>query len=363
VRSLAPLQWRAEVEAGLPTAQLHRLARENGLYFPPDPGAAEQSQIGGNVATNAGGPHAFKYGVTGAWVTGLEVVTAQGQLLRLGSGLRKDVSAYDLKSLVVGSEGTLAVITAVHVRFIPPPEVRYPVLGFYPDANAGSEAIEACLASGIVPAALEYLDNDAMEIVRSAFPFALPNEPCFAVIAEADGSAAEAALGREALLEAMSHDSLVVGAPTSRHEIRDLWRWREGVGLAADAALGGKVSEDIVVPLERLAEAVEGTRRIAERNDLASCSWGHAGDGNLHSSFLFARNDAAGAKRARLAAGELFELAVRLGGAISGEHGVGIVKASHLGRLLHPHVLQLHHQVKQVFDPNGLLNPGKKTTE
>jgi glycolate oxidase subunit GlcD len=360
VRSLEPLLWRAEVEAGLLTSDVQRLARENGLYFPPDPGAAESSQIGGNVATNAGGPHAFKYGVTGAWVTGIEAVVPPGRIVRFGGPVRKDVAGYDLRSLLVGSEGTLGIVTAAHLRFIPAIEARYPVLGFYRDARAGAAAVEACFASGVVPSALEYLDEEAVEIVRPSFPAAMPRERCFAVIAEVDGSETEAAEARCMLAAAMRADALVVGEPTAPNEIEALWRWREGVGLAADAAMGGKVSEDIGVPVERLADAVEGTREIGRRHGIATCSWGHAGDGNLHSTFLFAREDADARMRALAAAEELFTLAAELGGTVSGEHGVGLVKAGQLRNQWSASAVDLHQQIKQLFDPQGLLNPGKK---
>ncbi len=360
VRSFEPLHWRAKLEAGLRTADVQRLARESGLYYPPDPGAAEQSQIGGNVATNAGGPHAFKYGVTGAWVTGIEAVVAPGRVVRVGGATRKDVAGYDLRSLLVGSEGTLAIITAVDLRFIPAVQTRLPVVGFYRDAHGGAAAVAACMASGIVPAAIEYLDEEAVEIVRGAFPAPIPADRCFAVIAEADGSEAEAAAGRELLIEAMSEGALAVSGPTSRREVDALWRWREGVGVAADTALGGKVSEDIGVPVERLAEAIEGTREIGARHGLATCSWGHAGDGNLHSTVLLPRGDADARERAAEAAAELFALALSLGGTISGEHGLGVVKGGQLRHQWQPSAVRLHDGIKELFDPKGLVNPGKK---
>jgi glycolate oxidase subunit GlcD len=362
LRSLDALLWRAEVEAGVRTADVHRIARENGLYFPPDPGAAEQSQIGGNAATNAGGPHAFKYGVTGAWITGVEAVVPPGRLVRFGGRVRKDVAGYDLRSLLVGSEGTLGVITALTLRFIPAPERRYPVLAFYADAGAGAAAIEACLASCVIPAALEYLDNEAVEITRPTFPGSLPNTSCFAVIAEADGSEVEALAGQLALREALADGALDITAPTGAREVETLWRWRDGIGLAADAVLGGKVSEDIAVPVERLVEAIDETRRIGQRHRLATCSWGHAGDGNLHSTFLFDRDDAGARERALAASEDLFALAIDLGGTVSGEHGLGLVKAGQVERQWGPAAADLHDGVKGLFDPQGLLNPGKKTS-
>src|SRR5437773_1297966 len=164
VRSFDPLLWRMEVEAGVRTADVRRIAREGGLLFPPDPGAAEQSQIGGNVATNAGGPHAFKYGVTGAWVTGLEAVVAPGELVRLGGPLRKDVAGYDLTALLVGSEGTLGVITSVWLRLTPAPEAAWPVVGFFDGVEAGCDAIRRVVGTGLPAAAIEYLDENTMRL-------------------------------------------------------------------------------------------------------------------------------------------------------------------------------------------------------
>ena len=360
VRSFEPLLWRAEVEAGVTTAQVRRRARENGVLYPPDPGAGEQSHIGGNVATNAGGPHAFKYGVTGAWVTGIEAVLAPGEIVRVGGQVRKDVAGYDLRSLLVGSEGTLGIVTAVSLRFVPAPEAALPVIACYDDVQAGCAAVQACLVSGIVPSAIEYLDEDAVEIVRGAFPGPLPAATRFVVIAEADGTAAEAEAGQRELAEALGEGAIEIRQATTRADIEALWRWREGVGLAADAALGGKVSEDIAVPVDRLADAIAATRDIAQRHAVRSCSWGHAGDGNLHATFLFASDDDGARSRALAAAEELFAAAVDLNGTVSGEHGIGLAKAGQLRRQLAPRALELHAQLKAVFDPKGLLNPGKK---
>jgi FAD/FMN-containing dehydrogenase len=341
---------------------VRRRARENGLLYPPDPGAGEQSQLGGNVATNAGGPHAFKYGVTGAWVTGIEAVVPRGEIVRFGGQVRKDVAGYDLCSLLVGSEGTLGIVTAVNLRFIPAPEAALPVIACYDSEQVGCHAVQACLASGVVPAAVEYLDEDAIDIVRDAFPRPFPAGTRFAVIAEADGTAAEAEAGQRELAEALGDGAIDVGRPTNHPDITALWRWREGVGLAADAALGGKVSEDIAVPVDRLPEAIAAIRGIARRHRLRSCSWGHAADGNLHATFLFRPDDAHASRRALEAAHELFAAAVEMGGTISGEHGIGLVKAGQLRRQWVPRALELHAELKALFDPKGLLNPGKKAS-
>src|SRR3954471_24774081 len=219
VRAFDPLQWRIHVGAGVPTAELRRIVRESGLYFPPDPGAAEQSQIGGNIATNAGGPHAFKYGVTGSWVTGLEAVLPPGELVRVGGAIRKDVSGYDLKSVLIGSEGTLAIVTAAWLRLIPAPELSLPVVGFYPDTASGVAAIAAVLGNGIAAAALEYLDAGTVAAARATFPGELPPDARFLVIAEADGSAPEAHRVQKELREALAEEALAIDAPATASDV------------------------------------------------------------------------------------------------------------------------------------------------
>jgi glycolate dehydrogenase FAD-linked subunit len=360
LRSFDPLLWRMHVEAGVPTGEVRRIARESGLLFPPDPGAAEQSQIGGNIATNAGGPHAFKYGTTGAWVTGLEAVVAPGEVVTVGGPFRKDVAGYDLRSLLIGSEGTLGVITAAWLKLVPAPETALPVAAFYEGTAQGCAALERVLGNGLPVAALEYLDGATLELAGAAYPGGVPEGAGFLVLTEADGTADEAARLRADVVEALREDALEVQAPEGARGVAELWRWRDGVSLAVAAARGGKVSEDIVVPFDRLAEAIEETLAIGARHGLTACSWGHAGDGNLHSTFIVSPEDEDELGRAEAAAGDLFALAARLEGSVSGEHGVGVAKSGQLARVWAPRALELHAEVKRVFDPKGLLNPGKK---
>jgi glycolate oxidase subunit GlcD len=360
IRQFDPLLWRMHVEAGVTTGDIQRLARESGLRFPPDPGAAEISQIGGNIACNAGGPHAFKYGVTGNWVTGLEVVVPPGEIVHLGGPLRKDVAGYDLKNLLVGSEGTLGLITAAWLKLVPAPELELPVIGLYRDAERGISAIERVLASGVVPAAIEYLDAVTLQYSGDAYPFGLPEGAAFMVITEADGSHAEARRVAAELQEALVEDAVAVHSPVEPSEVGELWRWRGGAAFAILAQRGGAYSEDIAVPLDKLRDVARETLAIGERHNVPALSFGHAGDGNIHSTFLFSPDDLAEEQRADDACHELFELALRLGGTISGEHGVGWLKRGQLEHQLGPAGFDLHNRVKQTFDPKNLLNPGKK---
>ncbi len=360
VRELEPALWRMYPEAGVSTRHVQRLARENGLCFPPDPGASEQSQIGGNVATNAGGPHAFKYGVTGNWVTGLEAVIAPGETIAVGGAHRKDVAGYDLKNLLIGSEGTLGIITAVRLRLMPAPEVALPLIAFHATRKQGCAAILDVLGAGIVPAALDFLDGDALRMAAGAWAGAsampLPLHAEFMLLAEVDGTREEARAAYAELASVLGSSALELRRP----DRAGLWEWRDRVPGAVSAMRGGKVSEDVVVPVERLAEALECFAEIAARHGLRSCAWGHGADGNLHANLLVDPRSETELAAAAAASEELFALAVRLGGSISGEHGVGWCKSGQLARQWPEGALRLHEEIKRVFDPKGLLNPGKK---
>jgi glycolate oxidase subunit GlcD len=360
VRQFDPLLWRMHVEAGVTTGDIQRLARENGLRFPPDPGAAEISQIGGNIACNAGGPHAFKYGVTGTWVTGIEAVIPPGEIIQVGGPIRKDVAGYDVKSLLVGSEGTLGLVTAAWLKLVPAPELELPVIGLYRDAEAGVSAIERVLASGVVPAVIEYLDAVTLTYAGDTYPFGIPDGGAFMVITEADGSPEEARRVAAELHEALAEDAVAVHAPEVPAEVSELWRWRGGVAFAILAQRGGAFSEDIAVPLDRLRDVARETLEIGARHDVPALSFGHAGDGNIHSTFLFSPDEPEQERRADAACHELFELALRLGGTVTGEHGIGWLKRGQLEHQLGPAAYDLHLRLKQTFDPKGLLNPGKK---
>ncbi len=367
VRELEPALWRMHPQAGVSTRHVQRLARENGLLFAPDPGASEQSQIGGNVATNAGGPHALKYGVTGAWVAGLEAVIAPGELVGLGGWVGKDVAGYDLKSLLIGSEGTLGVITAVRLRLLPAPEAAIVLVVFLRTLTEGCAAMLDILAAGVQPSALEFLDGHTLAIVAHGYPGAGAQAPAghegmpagtgFALICEVDGTRSDAEAQRRALLEVLD------GAAVAIHEPADaaaLWRWRDSFNGVVTAMRGGKVSEDVAFPVERLAEGLQRFAEIAARHGLRSCAWGHGGEGNVHATVLADPAREAELDAARAVGEELFALVTSLGGSIAAEHGVGWLKRGRLGSQWDARAVQLHEQIKRAFDPKNLLNPGKK---
>jgi glycolate oxidase subunit GlcD len=360
VRELEPALWRMLPEAGVSTRDVQRLARENGLFFAPDPGAAEQSQIGGNVATNAGGPHALKYGVTGAWVAGLEAVLAPGELVQVGGWAGKDVAGYDVKSVLVGSEGTLGVVTAVRLRLLPAPEAAIALVVFLPTRERGCAAIEAVFAAGLRPSVLDFMDGETLAILAPSYPGEVPAGAGFALICEVDGARAEAHAQREALLELMYEAPAQALAVHEPADTRALWRWRDGANPAVTAVRGGKVSEDVVFPLEHLREGLERFEAIANAHGLSACAWGHGGEGNVHATVLVDRASEAQLDAAEAVGEELFALVLELGGSVAGEHGVGWLKRGRLEAQWDRRAVELHEQIKRAFDPKGLLNPGKK---
>jgi glycolate oxidase subunit GlcD len=360
IREVEPGLWRMQVEAGVSTRNVQRLARENGLFFAPDPGAAEQSQIGGNVATNAGGPHALKYGATGAWVAGLEVVLAPGELATFGGLVRKDVAGYDLKSLLIGSEGTLGLITAVTLRLLPAPEAAIAGVVFLRTRAQGCAAILDVLAAGIQPSALDFLDGETLAILAGGFPDGeaeIPRDAGFALIVELDGSREDAEAERQSLIELLGEEALAIREPP---DPAALWRWRDGANPVVTAVRGMKLSEDVVFPLERLREGLERFEQIATSHGLRSCAWGHGGEGNVHATVLVDPSRAPELDAAEAVGEELFALVVALGGSITGEHGVGWLKRGWLASQWDARAVELHEQIKRAFDPKGLLNPGKK---
>ncbi len=370
VRELEPGLWRMCAEAGVSTRDVQRLARENGLMFGPDPGAAEQSQIGGNVATNAGGPHALKYGVTGAWVSGLEVALAPGELAGLGGWIRKDVAGYDIKDLLIGSEGTLGIVTAVRLRLVPAPESTAVLVAFARTRAEGCRTILDLFAAGMRPSVLDFLDERALALGGGAYPASLgvsggeseaaaraPAWAGFALIVELDGSAEEVVAQRREALELLGETAPEIHEPG---EQAALWRWRDGLNPAITSARGAKVSGDVVVPVERLGQTLDSFDAIAARHGLESCSWGHAGEGNLHATVLVDPSSEAELDAAEEVMDELYELIASNGGSIAGEHGVGLLKRGRLARQWSPQAVSLHEQIKRAFDPKDLLNPGKK---
>ena len=361
VRQFDPLLWRMHVEAGVTTGDVQRLARESGLRFPPDPGAAEISQIGGNIACNAGGPHAFKYGVTGHWVTGIEAVVPPGEIVRFGGPLRKDVAGYDLKSLLVGSEGTLGLITAAWLRLVPAPELELPVIGLYRDAEAGISRDRARARLGRragrdrVPRRRHALATPATRI-RSACPAGA----AFMVITEADGAAAEARRVAGELREALARTRSPCTRPSSRP--------RSPTSGAGAPAPRSRSSRSAAAPSARTSPSRStacATSRARRSRSASATTSRRSRSATPATATSTRRSSSPPTTPTRSAAPtppatSCSSSRCALGGTVSGEHGIGWLKRGQLEHQLGPVGYDLHLRLKQAFDPKNLLNPGKK---
>ncbi len=343
---------------GIVLAELHRAVEAEGLFYPPDPNSLESCRLGGNIAANAGGPRAFKYGVTRNWVLGLQVVTADGTLLQVGKPTAKGVTGYDLASLIVGSEGTLAVVTEATLRLIPRPEAVATLLAFLPDQRTLGEAITAVLRARIVPRCLEFLDELALDILRPQAGLDVPANAKAMLLVEVDGDNRDIERRLETtgsiLLDAGAIDVL---AAKNEAERQRLWGSRRQMSRSMRQRARHKLSEDVVVPRSRIGALLDICRVLQDTHDVRMPTYGHAGDGNLHVNFLW--DDPADQPRVQAAIRGLFEAVVDLGGTLSGEHGIGILKAPYLPLEQSPALIALQERIKDVFDPRGVLNPGK----
>jgi glycolate oxidase len=351
----------AHVEAGVVTADLQAAVEKIGLFYPPDPSSNRHSTIGGNIACNAGGPRCLKYGVTGDYVLGLTVVLADGRVLRTGGKAIKDVTGLDLNALFTGSEGTLGLITEALLRLVPRPRFARTALAEFDSLEAASRSVTAILDAGVVPATLELMDQTAIACVEEAVHLGLATDREALLILETDGTD-EDAVRRE--IEAAAdicreHGARSVRLAGSEAERKSLWEARRAVSPSLARKAPNKLGEDITVPRSAIPEVVQRLRAISARNGLPIVIFGHAGDGNLHPNILFDRRQPEQWATAQRMVGEVFEASLALGGTLSGEHGVGILKKPYLERALGPVSMDVQRRIKQALDPMNLLNPGK----
>lgn len=349
------------VEAGIITADLQDYVERRGLFYPPDPSSNKHSTIGGNVACNAGGPRCLKYGVTGDYVMGLTVVLPDGEVLRTGGKAIKNVVGYDLTSLFVGSEGTLGVITEALLKLITKPAFVRTALAEFPSLDDASRTVNAILSAGIVPATLELMDETAIACIEEAMKLGLPLDVEAMLIIETDGSDEEAVV-RE--IEAVARICRENGARSVRvaqdeAERAQLWRARRSVSPSLARKAPNKLGEDITVPRSAIPEAIRRIKAISARYGLPIVIFGHAGDGNLHPNILFDRRDPAQWEKVEAMVGEIFDVALDLGGTLSGEHGIGTFKKPYMERALGRFSLDVQRRIKQTLDPLNIMNPGK----
>ncbi len=350
----------AIVEPAVITGELQRRVLEHGLFYPPDPASLHFSTLGGNVAMCAGGPKAVKYGVTRDYLLGMELVLPTGSILQTGKKTYKGVVGYDLTRLMVGSEGTLGVFTKLIFRLLPAPEAVRTMMAAFPRIENAAQTVSQILKSRIIPSTLELMDQSTLQVVENYLHMGLPQDCEAILIIEVDGR--EDLLDHDmakiqSICETNGARNMDVAAESSDRE--RIWRARRSISPALGRIKPGKINEDVTVPRAQIPSLIRHIRRLADKYGLTIVSFGHAGDGNIHTNIMLDRKNHEELNRAEKAVEELFRVVLDLGGTLSGEHGVGITKSPffmwEVGKAGYEAMLR----IKQALDPNNIMNPGK----
>lgn len=347
----------AVVEPGLLNGDLQAALAPHRLFWPPDPTSAPFCSIAGNIACNAGGPRAVKYGATRDNVLALRAVAGSGEAFRCGTSTTKGATGYDLTRLLIGSEGTLAVVTEATLKLVPLPSAKRTLRATYVDVAAAAHAVSRIMAQPVAPCALEFLDDQCLRLARAHGGEVVPLAGAMLLV-EVDGEPEALASAVEAVAAAARGQGLIdLSIAGNEAEVATLWAARKALSPALRTLSPNKINEDVVVPVSRVPELVAATRAIAAAHGLPIVCFGHAGNGNLHVNLL--PRDAAELARADAALSEVFDAVIRLDGTLSGEHGIGLAKREFMPRALDPNALALMRAIKREFDPDGILNPGK----
>jgi glycolate oxidase len=349
----------ATLEPGIINARLQRELERFGLFYPPDPASLSVCTIGGNVATNAGGPRAVKYGVTRDYVLELEAVLPDGSLVRLGGRTCKRVVGYDLKQLLIGAEGTLAAITKIRLRLLPQPEDVVTLLVQFKDLFAAGNAVLKIFASGIIPRTMEFIDSSALKAVEQYKPVGLPTNVDALLLVELDGRAATIQIEAEKIVQvcrALGGETAVAQDWPARER---LWEARRAISPALYHLKPHKINEDIVVPIDQIQFALTKLHQLSKESGIPIVCFGHAGDGNIHVNIMTDKKDEGEYTRAQGLVKSIFDITIAAGGSISGEHGIGLAKSPYLQMEINNRELQLMKDIKHLIDPKNMMNPGK----
>lgn len=358
ILAIQPGDRCAVVEPGVLNGDLQQALMPHGLFWPPDPSSAEICSIGGNLACNAGGPRAVKYGTSRDNVLGLVAVTGTGEVIRCGGAYTKDSTGYDLTHLLVGSEGTLALIVEATLKLTPLPISQAGLRVLYRDADAAAAAVSRLMSQPVVPTRLEFMDARSLELLR--LNGAEVPEAGAMLLVEADGDHDTLPYLLQALASAAEGDGMIELDVAMEGRARDqLWAARKALSPALRTVAPGKINEDVVVPVSRIPELVAGVQALAHEYTLTIVTFGHAGNGNLHVNILYHPDDADENARAHAALPKIFELTLSLGGTLSGEHGIGLAKRDFMAQAFTPATLATMRAIKAALDPDAILNPGK----
>ncbi|MHB1052675.1 MAG: FAD-binding oxidoreductase [Thiobacillus sp.] len=349
------------VESGVVTEEIDRIARSAGLFYPPDPGSSAYCRIGGNLAMNAAGPRAVKYGVTRDFVLGLRAVTGSGQEIRTGCRTTKGVTGYDLSRLLVGSEGTLALITEATLKLLPAPETVATLRVCYASNRDALDAVSRIMRQSVMPCALEFMDHRAIDAIRpTGAADDLPSGTRALLMVEADGAKEEVPRQIAILEKVLAGQGLLnIKSGFNHDDIKLLWTARKSLSQAVKRIAPLKLNEDVVVPISQLADFVDFIDEIAHEHQLAVVSFGHAGNGNLHVNLMVHPDDRGEMARAHAALDAIMQRVLELGGTLSGEHGIGTEKRRFVALEIDSATMAVMRSIKQQFDPHQLLNPGK----
>lgn len=350
----------ATVEPGVVVADFQKEVEKHGLLYPPDPASNSFATMGGAVAECAGGLRGMKYGVTRDYVMALELVLPTGEIIQAGSKTLKSVTGYDIMDLFIGSEGTLGIFTKITVKLVPPPEKVETLLAFFSSIGDATNTVSEIIASKIVPRALEFVDEECIRAVNVYTGFEVPEGTRALLLIEVDGSEETALRDAKRVMGICNDNSAFeVNKAETAEEIDELWTIRRSISPSLYAISKGKVNEDICVPRSHLTTMLARIEEIAEKYGLLVANFGHAGDGNIHMNILIDPDVQDEVERSEAAAKEIFTEVVNLDGTLSGEHGIGNTKAKYLDIEIKPREMKLMKDIKALFDPNGILNPGK----
>lgn len=350
----------AIVEPGVTNQALQDAAGKLGFFWPPDPTSAAFCTIGGNLAYNSAGPRAVKYGTPRENILGLKAITGAGKEIVTGTSTTKGVVGFDLTRLIVGSEGTLAIITQATLKLTPLAESKRILQVIYQDMHAAAKAVSGIMAQPFTPSALEFIDGNAINMIRDYSQANLPENAGAMLMIEADGPVSALDDGVSKIHKAATNDGLLSFTEAkSQQEIDELWATRKALSPALRKVAPKKINEDVVVPVSHIPQLIDGLDLLSKKYQIKIVNFGHAGNGNIHVNLLVDPDDPVQAKNAEHCLDEVFSMVLRLNGTLSGEHGVGIEKRDYVDREITPNSLQLMRDIKQVFDPNGILNPDK----
>ncbi|HEY0634397.1 MAG TPA: FAD-linked oxidase C-terminal domain-containing protein [Gammaproteobacteria bacterium] len=348
------------VQPGVTNQEVQQAAAQHGFFWPPDPTSAAVCTVGGNLACNSAGPRAVKYGTTRENVLGIRFVDGSGTGMHSGVHTSKGVVGYDLTRLIIGSEGTLAIITEATLKLTPLPAARRTMRALYQNIDFAARAVSRVMAQPVTPCALEFMDGKAIDLIRDRLPVALPAACQALLMIEVDGTSEELQRAIEAITKAAEGDGcLEVRSARDDADSSALWEARKALSPALRAIAPKKINEDVVVPVSRMAELINGVAELGQRHGITIVNFGHAGNGNIHVNLLVDPDDPAQMQHAEACLDAIFSLVLSLEGTLSGEHGIGLVKREFVARELEPAAITLMHAIKDQFDPYHILNPQK----